>query len=434
MSYANHQEYVEAVRHANPLVDVAKELLGAPGGAGPSWVCPWHPDTRPSLSLNLAKGFFKCFGCNLHGDVFTLVELKEGLRFTEAVAWLANRAGLPSYKPHPAAWAEAEAARAADTITSRVAEYYHSRLTDEALAYLTNQRGLPEDQVREEFQLGWADGTAAAWVETTHGPDWLRAMELAGLVQEVKNSWQPDAPTHRDRFFERVIFPCFKRGQTTFMSGRTLAADVEPKYLHQRGREAPLYPTDDDLPPGRVYLVEGPIDALSLRAWGYPAYALQGGMRAGAIRKLTPVRELYACFDGDRAGTDAALKLAAGLGVSRVKIVSLPDGHDPNDLYRAGAREVFSRLVQDAYSPIAFALRYVPKAALSMDTLELLQPALRLLAASTELYAETVLETNLKPRFSFTKELLVAARAEIARLRQEHVTRCPACGTTLLHA
>ncbi len=410
--FTTQHDYIDAVRAANPIAEVAREFFGPPGGAGPSWLCPWHPDTRPSLSFNPAKGFFRCFGCNLHGDVFTLVELKEGLSFPDALNWLATRAGIPPFKANPAERAALDAEREASLITERVAGYYAEKLRHPwgsttviaAQEYLMGKRGIPAEYF-ERYQLGWADGSACAWVEETHGATWLPVLERAGLAQALRNQWQPDAPSHRDRFFDRVMFPCLRRGLPVFLSGRTLQDGVEPKYLHQLGREAPLYPEDDEVPADRVFVCEGPLDSLSLRAWAYPAYALQGGMRASAIRKLAHVRLAFACFDGDRAGADAALRLAAGLGVSRVRIVELPSGRDPNDLYRLGAQSLFAELVDTPVDPLQFALRDVPT--VTLDSLNHLEPAFRLLASASALYAETALATILKPRSRWTRAQVV---------------------------
>jgi len=56
--------------------------------------CPFHADTKPSLSLNLRSGFWKCFGCGASGDVFAFIERKYGTNFRGALALLAQEAGV----------------------------------------------------------------------------------------------------------------------------------------------------------------------------------------------------------------------------------------------------------------------------------------------------------------------------------------------------
>jgi DNA primase len=38
-------------------------------------LCPFHDDAEPSLSVNLEKGYWKCFGCDKSGDIFTFYML-----------------------------------------------------------------------------------------------------------------------------------------------------------------------------------------------------------------------------------------------------------------------------------------------------------------------------------------------------------------------
>ncbi len=57
-------------------------------------LCPFHQDAHPSLSVDTAKGRFRCWSCNTGGDVFHFVELFEGVEFYEALVMLAERAGI----------------------------------------------------------------------------------------------------------------------------------------------------------------------------------------------------------------------------------------------------------------------------------------------------------------------------------------------------
>lgn len=59
-------------------------------------LCPFHPDTRASASVNLGEGLFKCFGCEVKGDAITLLMVHDGMEFREAkrvAQELANRSG-----------------------------------------------------------------------------------------------------------------------------------------------------------------------------------------------------------------------------------------------------------------------------------------------------------------------------------------------------
>jgi 5S rRNA maturation endonuclease (ribonuclease M5) len=89
----------DRVQEANPLAKVVEEYgVELPSAAGHVLVqccLPGHDDTRPSLSLNLDKGLWKCFGCGRKGTVFDFVMCMEGVDFAEALHRLAIRAGIP---------------------------------------------------------------------------------------------------------------------------------------------------------------------------------------------------------------------------------------------------------------------------------------------------------------------------------------------------
>lgn len=61
--------------------------------------CPFHEDTKPSLSANSAKGGFKCFGCSAKGNIITFVERMEHVSFRDAALLLQEWFNLTAEKP-----------------------------------------------------------------------------------------------------------------------------------------------------------------------------------------------------------------------------------------------------------------------------------------------------------------------------------------------
>ncbi len=47
--------------------------------------CPFHHDTHASAGVNEERCYFKCFGCEVSGDVYDLIIHKEGGDYREAV-------------------------------------------------------------------------------------------------------------------------------------------------------------------------------------------------------------------------------------------------------------------------------------------------------------------------------------------------------------
>ena len=97
----------EQVRQATDIVDlVGKHLELRRPGRGYVGRCPWHDDRKPSLQVNPDRQTWKCWVCDIGGDVFSFVMKREGCDFREALQMLADRAGITA---RPAAASESRA-------------------------------------------------------------------------------------------------------------------------------------------------------------------------------------------------------------------------------------------------------------------------------------------------------------------------------------
>ncbi|MHC4181193.1 MAG: CHC2 zinc finger domain-containing protein, partial [Planctomycetota bacterium] len=85
----------EQVRQAIDIVDLVGSVVQLRRqGRNYVGLCPWHDDTRPSLQVNPERQSFKCWVCDIGGDVFSFIMKTEGVEFREALAMLADRAGI----------------------------------------------------------------------------------------------------------------------------------------------------------------------------------------------------------------------------------------------------------------------------------------------------------------------------------------------------
>lgn len=102
------RERIEVIRTQTDLgMLIAYECAGAkPAGPG-KWLCacPFHDDRSPSLSIDVEKGLWNCFGCHVGGDCFDYVERRQGISFAEALVYLEDRLGIrneaPPFKVEP---------------------------------------------------------------------------------------------------------------------------------------------------------------------------------------------------------------------------------------------------------------------------------------------------------------------------------------------
>ena len=91
----------EQVRQAIDIVDLVGSYVQLRRqGRNYVGLCPWHDDSRPSLQVNPERQSFKCWVCDVGGDVFSFVMKAEGLEFREALEMLAERAGISLRPQH----------------------------------------------------------------------------------------------------------------------------------------------------------------------------------------------------------------------------------------------------------------------------------------------------------------------------------------------
>ena len=101
MSFTYDSDTKERVRAATDIVDlIGSKLELRRQGRNYVTLCPWHADSRPSLQINTEKQIWKCWVCDIGGDVFNFLMQDEGLSFPEALKKLGERAGIPLTQTH----------------------------------------------------------------------------------------------------------------------------------------------------------------------------------------------------------------------------------------------------------------------------------------------------------------------------------------------
>ena len=168
-----------------------------------------------------------------------------------------------------------------------------------------------------------------------------------------------------DRFRGRVMYPIRdKRGRIVGFGGRVLD-DSLPKYLNspetlvfQKGKE--VYGLFELLrnnsKPKRILIVEGYMDVITLAGSGihYSVATLGTATSQAHLDLLFRFSsELVFCFDGDKAGREAAWRAMEPAFSTlkdgrQVRIMLLPQLHDPDSLVREEAAEGFTERVQQS--------------------------------------------------------------------------------------
>ncbi len=327
-------------------------------------LCPFHDEKSPSFTVSPDKQFYHCFGCGAHGTALSFLMEHDHLDFVEAVENLAESMGLEVPREGGPRRPPEQYDDLRDVL-EKAAGFYRASLrqSPEAIDYLKH-RGI-SGQTARDYALGFAPDRWDALLETLGRTAPARqALDQAGLIKANEQG------RVYDRFRNRVMFPIRDRkGRTIAFGGRIIEAGddvVGPKYLNSP--ETPLFHKSEALygffearqKLGRleqVLVVEGYMDVIALAEQGID-YAVA---TLGTATTREHLEQLYRqttrvvfCFDGDRAGRDAAWRalenaLPALRDGREARFLFLPEGEDPDSLAGREGREAFeARLEHDA--------------------------------------------------------------------------------------
>ncbi len=411
-------------------------------------LCPFHKEKTPSFHVSDERNFYHCFGCSVSGDPIRFLMEHEGLSFVEAIRHIAEREGIDVVETGDDRdrLQAAEQRRRLEEMYDAgavAATFYERMLSEHPLAELARdelrKRGLEPDQqsgdgidAMRAFRVGYApygwDNLARQLRDQGAG---AQPAERVGLLVPRKTG-----PGHYDRFRHRLMFAVLDlRGRVVAFSGRALPepteellaraglsplgtgnSDAPAKYLNSP--ESPIYRKREVLfglyqarhsvrERDQCILVEGNFDVVSLHARGITNVVAPLGTAFTAeqgkeIRRYT--NQAVMLFDGDSAGrraTESARAPAREVGLV-VRVASLPDGVDPDDLARQGGADAVRRVVGASQSMLEYLIESTldEKVSGALDKAERIKrvkalmeeeedPTVRAMAKS---YADTVAE------------------------------------------
>lgn len=364
------KDTVQEIKDRLPIAEViAPYVKLTRAGRSLKGICPFHKEKTPSFHVSPERGTYHCFGCGEGGDAFSFIEKIEGLDFKEALAVLAEKAGVEIVS---SGYARADTSRAERLreIMARAAQWYARQFPGSPAQTYAKARGLT-DETAALWNLGYAPDSWRALLEafTTEGCT-VEELVAAGLVKEADGK----PGTFYDRFRNRLLFPISDAaGKVVAYTGRILESSTEgrqeAKYLNSP--ETDLYRKSEilfglNLAKEAIrlrkftLLVEGQMDAVVARQAGFENVVALSGT-ALSEKHLTLLKRysdnLMLALDADAAGMSATarsaeLALRAGL---RVKAVRLPAGKDPADLAGEDPQE-FARRIASAKPAVEFFL------------------------------------------------------------------------------
>lgn len=395
----------ERIRDAIDIVDLVSRYVPSLRRQGRHFVgrCPWHDDSRPSLQINPERQTFKCWVCDIGGDIFTFVMRIENVDFREALEMLADMAGiaLPAQKMfrksengrvgcesagdagsgtggdvyQPAEIAKPVLYRAMDWLSEKYHRFFLDDPEAESARTYIKERGISDEMVRR-FKIGYAPLRPNALMELI-GSERNRAaiLEAAGvLAHRTDRLFSSSANTARlseiekesyyDRFRGRALFPIRDtQDRTVAFGGRLLPnspLNSPAKYVNSP--ETPIFTKSKMLygmdlarnsirKKRRVIVTEGYTDCLMAHQFGFDETVAVLGTALGEahVKMLNRFADrIYLILDGDEAGrrrADEVLGLFVAQGAD-MSILTLPDNQDPCEYLLAEGAEAFERLIE----------------------------------------------------------------------------------------
>ena len=341
-----------------PSEIIAKKiLLKNRGGVGYVGLCPFHREKTPSFFVNDDKRIYHCFGCGVHGDIFSFVMQDEGIPYKEALEKLADIAGVKLRTKNKKEIEKFEKDKIFFHIYKKVAELYQEQLFSDigknALNYVLS-RGIKLEIIKQ-YNLGFSPKDHSIILSELKKEFSEDDLFDSGVINR-KNDFTYDP------FYGRLIFPIKNRAGECIGFGGRILGDGEPKYLNSA--ENPIFIKSEHLygynyakniiyKDGNVIVVEGYMDVIALVNCGIKNVVapLGAGIKLSQIQILWETcQEPTICFDNDLAGKNAARKIAyeSLKSISHnksLKFVKLTNGKDPDEVIKNKGVEFFKDLV-----------------------------------------------------------------------------------------
>jgi DNA primase len=378
-------DIVELISSYVPLKKAGRNYKG---------LCPFHAEKTPSFVVFPDTQTWHCFGaCGTGGDAFRFIMQREGLDFSEALAELARRAGVPLSPPTPQSEAADKQREKLLDIHAAAAQYFHHALRRSkegarAREYVAG-RGINSETL-ERFQLGYAFNTweslKSHLLERGYAEEDLVDAGLLVKKEETGSSY--------DRFRDRLIIPIRDmQGRVIAFGARALAPNDVPKYLNSP--QTVLFDKSNTLfgldlskkairSNDRAVIVEGYMDVLSAHQHGHPNVVAGMGTalteaQLRLLKRLT--KNFVLALDADTAGDAATLRginlaheamdrhmvpVPTAQGLIRfegqldadIRIATLPPGRDPDDILRE-TPELWPEIIEHALPVVDFYLQVV---------------------------------------------------------------------------
>ena len=348
--------------------------------------CPFHEEKTPSFTVVPTKQIYHCFGCGESGGIIDFVMKYDHLSFVEAIETVAGESGISVVYDQTAKPVDKRFKRY-NQIMSELNDFYQNQLKSSSeknkVVSYAKKRGI-SGSIAKRFELGFAPpGWTNLFDQYSMNEDSVQDLLSMGMIVPKKDK----KDDYYDRFRNRLMFPIHNaKGSVIGFGGRVLSSQDNPKYLNSP--ETPLFSKSKELyglyhcrkfsrKIDSILVVEGYMDVIALHQHGITnVVATLGTATTPAhLQVLSRSAEtIVFCFDGDKAGRDAAWKalktslpsITSGLVI---KFLILPQGEDPDTLINKESAKAFNSRIEGAQTLSSFLIEHI-KSKVPFDTIE----------------------------------------------------------------
>ena len=348
--------------------------------------CPFHEEKTPSFTVVPTKQIYHCFGCGESGGIIDFVMKYDHLSFVEAIETVAGESGISVVYDQTAKPVDKRFKRY-NQIMAELNDFYQNQLKSSSVknkvVNYAKKRGI-SGSIAKRFELGFAPpGWTNLFDEYSQNEESIQDLLSMGMIVSKKDK----KDDYYDRFRDRLMFPIHNaKGYVIGFGGRVLSSQDNPKYLNSP--ETPLFSKSNELYGlyhcrkysrriDSILVVEGYMDVIALHQQGITnVVATLGTATTPAHLQILSrsAETIVFCFDGDKAGRDAAWKalktslpsITSGL---IIKFLILPQGEDPDTLINKESAKAFNKRIEGAQTLSSFLIEHI-KSEVPFDTIE----------------------------------------------------------------
>jgi len=425
---------IEEIRSTASIVDMISEYVQLrKRGKNYIGLCPFHNEKTPSFTVSDEKQIFHCFGCHTGGNIFKFLMEYKKISFIEAVQEVAEQLGIPLEYYESEGYEEQQSEQEIFyDINTEAAKYFLNNLLNDddaeiARAYL-QKRNLKQQTIRT-FGLGYTLRGWENFVNYAKG----KKIDLEKAVTLGLAGKHPDG-RYFDRLPGRLIFPIFSpNGRVVAFAGRTLDPNEKGgKYINSPesivyNKSRILYglsfAKDEIRRLNKAIIVEGYMDLISLYQSGVKNVVAVSGtaLTDEQVQLLSRyTKDVVLLFDSDTAGIKASMRSIEILLKQdmEVKIVSLPQGEDPDSFVNKFGKDKFDDLLKKAENFLEFQSRYYESQGMFADpssTAKAIRELVKPLALINDELKRNLLTKNIARKFNLREKLLETELDKVIR-------------------